>query len=577
MAKIGLAVENYLKEIDEIRSTGGGVDETSYYTPFCNLINTIGETLKPNIKCISQLRNTGAGNPDFGIFTSNQFEKKNGGKPIIGQLPERGAIEAKPTNDDSWLTAEGKQISKYWQRYGQVLVTNYRDFVFVGKDWDGQAVKLETFRLAENEKEFWQLTKHPRKTAEEKGKLLIEYLQRVIQYSAALKNPKDLAWFLASYARDARTRIEAAADLPGLSMLRKGLEDALGLKFTGKDGEHFFRATLIQTLFYGIFSSWVLWSRNNKSVKAGKFNWHEAAWDLHVPMIASLFEQIATPQKLKPLGIDEVLDWAGMVLNRVDRQEFFQHFEEEHAIQYFYEPFLEAYDPELRKELGVWYTPPEIVRYQVERIDTVLREELDIADGLADDNVYILDPCCGTGTYLLEVLKKIHNILNQKGAGALTAQKLKKAAINRVFGFEILPAPFVISHLQLGLLLREFGTPLSDKKNERASVYLTNALTGWEPPKKPKDKLPFPELQEEKDAAEKIKQQAPILVILGNPPYNAFAGISPEEEGDLVDAYKKGLNKPIKDGGWGIKKFNLDDLYIRFFRIAERRIVKKRI
>lgn len=574
MAKIDLAVENYLKEMEEIRSTGGGTKETSYYTPLCNLLNDIGQSLKPKIKCISILKNLGAGNPDFGLFTSNQFRKNKDIEPLSGQLPERGAIEAKPTDDDSWVTAEGKQVSKYWERYGQVLVTNYRDFVFVGKDWDGQAVKLETFRFAESEKEFWQLTKHPRKTSEEKGGQFVEYLLRVMQYSAALKNPKDLAWFLASYARESRARIEAAADLPGLSILRKGLEDALGLKFTGKDGEHFFRATLIQTLFYGIFSSWVLWSRKNKSVKAGKFNWHEAAWDLHVPMIASLFEQIATPNKLKPLGIDEVLDWAGMVLNRVDRQEFFKHFEEEHAIQYFYEPFLEAYDPELRKELGVWYTPPEIVRYQVQRIDTVLREELDIADGLADENVYVLDPCCGTGTYLIEVLKKIHIILEQKGGGALTAQQLKKAAINRVFGFEILPAPFVISHLQLGLLLREFGTPLSDEKNERAGVYLTNALTGWEPLEKPKDALPFPALQEEKDAAEKIKQQVPILVILGNPPYNTFAGISPEEEGDLVEAYKEGLNKPIKDGGWGIKKFNLDDLYIRFFRIAERRIVK---
>ncbi|NQT02629.1 MAG: DNA methyltransferase, partial [Planctomycetes bacterium] len=125
-------------------------------------------------------------------------------------------------------------------------------------------------------------------------------------------------------------------------------------------------------------------------------------------------------------------------------------------------------------------------------------------------------------------------------------------------------------------------------------VYLTNALTGWEPEKKPKDRLPFPELQEEHDAAEKVKCEVPILVILGNPPYNAFAGTSPNEEEGMVEEYKgiyyeqktskRGgpgkqikhyrLNDPESKGGWGIKKFNLDDLYIRFFRIAERRIVK---
>jgi len=566
-------LEQYLKEMYDIRSTGGGVDEQSYYPPFCTLLNEIGKKLTPKVKCVNILKNTGAGNPDFGLFTASQFKGKDI-DPLPGQIPERGVIEAKPTNDDSWIRADGEQITKYWKRYNQVLVINYRDFVFVGTDDSGKAQKLEPFQLAESEEAFWDLARHPRKASKEQGQRFIEYLLRVMQYSAALKNPKDLAWFLASYAREARMRIEGAGDLPGLAMLRKGLEDALGLKFEEDKGEHFFRSTLIQTLFYGIFSSWVLWARNNKIAKDEKFDWRTAAWNLHVPMIAGLFEQIATPQKLKPLGIDEVLDWTGRVLNRVYRREFFRQFEEEHAVQYFYEPFLEAYDPVLRKELGVWYTPPEIVKYQVERIDTVLREELKIADGLADGKVYVLDPCCGTGAYLVETLKKIHQTLKSKGADALTVQQLKKAAMGRVFGFEILPAPFVISHLQIGLLLRQLGAPFSDKRNERAAIYLTNALTGWEPPKEPKTKLLFPEMQEEKEAAERVKRETPILVILGNPPYNAFAGTSPEEEGGLVDAYKEGLNKPTKDGGWGIKKFNLDDLYIRFFRIAERRIVK---
>lgn len=565
-------LEQYLKEMYDIRSTGSGVKETSYYQPLCTLLNEIGKGLNPKVKCISQLKNSGAGNPDFGLFTAGQFKKGKDAEPAAGQMPERGVIEAKPTNDDSWLRADGEQVTRYWQRYSQVLVTNYRDFVFVGTDEGGKAQKLETFRLADSEEAFWDLARHPRKAGKEQGQRFVEYLSRVMLYSAALKNPADLAWFLGSYAREARMRIEEVKELPGLALLRRALEEALGMKFAEDKGEHFFRSTLIQTLFYGIFSSWVLWDRNHKG-KHETFNWHEAAWNLHVPMIASLFEQIATPKQLKPLGIDEVLDWTGKVLNRVDRREFFRQFEE-HAVQYFYEPFLEAYDPELRKELGVWYTPPEIVKYQVERIDTVLREELEIADGLADDKVVVLDPCCGTGAYLVETLKKIHQTLEGKGADALTVQQLKQAAMGRVFGFEIMPAPFVISHLQIGLLLRQLEAPFSDQRNERAGVYLTNALTGWEPPKEPKNHLPFPELQEEKDAAEKVKRDTPILVILGNPPYNAFAGTSPEEEGGLVDAYKEGLNKPVKDGGWGIKKFNLDDLYIRFFRIAERRIVK---
>ncbi len=187
-----------------------------------------------------------------------------------------------------------------------------------------------------------------------------------------------------------------------------------------------------------------------------------------------------------------------------------------------------------------------------------------------DPRVIVLDPCCGTGAYLVETIRRIHEILAEKGEGALAAQDLKRAAMERVFGFEILPAPFVISHLQLGLLLQNYGAPFSEDRHERAGVYLTNSLTGWEPPKEEvKTKFLFPELAEEKNAADRVKREAKILVILGNPPYNAFAGISPEEEQGLVEPYKKGL---ISE--WGIKKFNLDDLYVRFFRLAEKRITE---
>ena len=214
----------------------------------------------------------------------------------------------------------------------------------------------------------------------------------------------------------------------------------------------------------------------------------------------------------------------------MDRAAFFAKFEEEHAVQYFYEPFLQAYDPELRKQLGVWYTPPEIIRYMVARVDTVLREELGVADGLADPDVYILDPCCGTGGFLVATLAHIAETLVANGEEGLLAAKLKQAATQRVFGFEILPAPLVIAHMQIGLALSRRGAPLAE--DERAGVYLTNALTGWEPPDAQKEKalqqllIPFPELAHERDAAREVKRHGKILVVLGNPPYNGFAGVA---------------------------------------------------
>src|SRR5436190_13737040 len=109
-------------------------------------------------------------------------------------------------------------------------------------------------------------------------------------------------------------------------------------------------------------------------------------------MIRVLFAQLATPMALNPLGLVEIVDWTADALNRVDRPTFFENLEAGDAVQYFYEPFLERFDPELRKQLGVWYTPREIVRYMVERIDVVLRTRLGISDGFADPRVFVLDP-----------------------------------------------------------------------------------------------------------------------------------------------------------------------------------------
>lgn len=566
-------IEQYLAGMGIIRGTRANVPETSFYPALEKLLSGIGKSLSPKVHCIVNPANQGAGIPDGGLFTADQIRNlrniPTNTNPFLVQTPARGVIEAKPLCEDVIGTAAGEQVERYRNKYGLVLVTNFRAFALVGSDTSGKPKVLETFALAETEDEFWRLAAHPRKTAAERGERLLEYLKRALMHNAPLVAPRDVASILASYAHDARLRIEKA-DIPALKSLRQALEEALGLRFEGEKGEHFFRSTLVQTLFYGIFSAWVLWSRQQGSA-SGRFDWHTAFWQLRVPILRDLFVQVADRNRLGALGLVEVLDWSAAALNRVDRAEFFKSFDEGHAVQYFYEPFLHAYDPKLRKQLGVWYTPEEIVRYQVERVDAVLRSELGLADGLADPKVVVLDPCCGTGAYLREVLRRIAATLKDKGGDALVAQDLKKAALERVFGFEILPAPFVVAHLQLGLELENLGAPLGDGGDpaERAGVFLTNALTGWEPPREKQKEIPFAGFQEEREAAGRVKQEKPILVILGNPPYNAFAGVSPDEEQGLVEPYKDGL---ISE--WGIKKFNLDDLYIRFFRLAEKRIAE---
>ena len=460
-----------------------------------------------------------------------------------------------------------------------MLVTNARDFVLVGENADGKPSTLETLRLAGSEDEFLRRLEKPSAFARDAGASLGEYLARALSHRAALTEPKDLAWLLASYARDGLARVEAAGGAPQFATVRSALEDALGIRFEGERGQRFFRSTLVQTLFYGIFSAWVLWARTEAarsepgplftgSADAGRFRWREAVWHLRAPVLRALFRQIADPGHLQPLGLVEVLNWTATALDRVDRTAFFARFNEGEAVPYFYEPFLEAFDPDLRKQLGVWYTPSEVVRYMVARVDRALRDDLGIADGLAAENVYVLDPCCGTGAYLAEVLRRIAANLDGRGLGALVGSRVKQAAMERgvrlrdhAGAFRRRPSSGWASPCRTST--RHWPTT---GRSVPAST-LTNALTGWEP--RTNKPLPFPELEEERDRAERVKQERPILVILGNPPYNGFAGMAVDEERELSDAYRttKRVRPPEGQG--------LNDLYIRFFRMAERRIAER--
>ncbi len=188
----------------------------------------------------------------------------------------------------------------------------------------------------------------------------------------------------------------------------------------------------------------------------------------------------------------------------------------------------------------------------------------------------VLDPCCGTGSYLVSVLNRIARTLREEGDDALVGSLVKEAAIRRVHGFEILPAPFVVAHLQLALMLEALGAPLGEEgpatwqRAEWPSIRLTNALTGWNADDDSTGYLALPDLQNEMDAARKVKRDDEILVVIGNPPYNGFAGIGEaDEERALTQAYRQVRRVRAPEGQ------GLNDLYIRFFRIAERRIAEQ--
>ena len=547
------------------RSFGAHTAETTFYTPLSNLINTVGEALKPRVVFVAHPGSRDGNLPDGGLFPVTNRRQT---EPLPNQRPERGAVEIKPPGESLATLAQSEQVRRYLREYGLCLITNYHQFQLVELR-QGRPSVMESYDLTRTADDLWTLPITA--LAKRHAETLPDFLARVLTRKVPLEKPKDVAELLASYAREARER---AAEHPVVAFagVKSALQESLGITFEGEKGEHFFRSTLIQTLFYGIFSAWILWRRSpDYSAHNGNFNWRLSAEYLRVAVLRTLFHAVAEPGALNSVQITEVLDHATDALNRVQR-DFFTTFREEDAVQYFYEPFLEAFDPELRKELGVWYTPREIVRYMVERVDHLLRTELHEPLGLASPNVQVLDPCCGTGAYLVEVLHRIGRTLRAQAGDddALIGADLRRAATTRIFGFEIMPAPFVIAHLQIAQLLEDARASLA--ATQRAQVFLTNALTGWVPARHPQSTFGFPAFTAERDAAEAVKQADTILVILGNPPYNGYAGIAKiEEERGLTTAYASAVANFPEPQGQG-----LNDLYIRFFRIAERRIAQNR-
>lgn len=543
-------------------SFGAHTAETTFYTPLSNLLNNVGEGLKPRVVFVAHPGSRGAGLPDGGLFPVTNRRQT---EPLPNQRPERGAVEIKPPGEALATLAQSEQVRRYLREYGLCLITNYHQFQLVELR-HGHPSVMESYDLTRSADDLWNLPITA--LAKRHAETLPDFLARVLTRKVPLEKPKDIAELLASYAREARER---AAEHPIVAFdgVKSALQESLGITFEGEKGEHFFRSTLIQTLFYGIFSAWILWRRSpDYSAHNGIFNWRLSAEYLRVAVLRTLFHAVAEPGALNSVQITEILDHATDALNRV-QPDFFTTFREEDAVQYFYEPFLEAFDPELRKELGVWYTPREIVRYMVERVDHLLRTELHEPLGLASTNVQVLDPCCGTGAYLVEVLHRIERTLRQQAGedDALVGADLRRAATTRIFGFEIMPAPFVIAHLQIAQLLEDSRASLA--ATQRAQVFLTNALTGWVPARHPQSTFGFPAFTAERDAAEAVKQADTILVILGNPPYNGYAGIAKiEEERGLTHAYRTPMPGLAAPQGQG-----LNDLYVRFFRIAERRIV----
>lgn len=241
---------------------------------------------------------------------------------------------------------------------------------------------------------------------------------------------------------------------------------------------------------------------------------------------------------------------------------------------HFYEDFLAEYDPDLRKDAGAYYTPVEVVQAQVRIADTLLRERMNRPYGLASGGVNVLDPAVGTGTYLLGIAEHaLESVRVQEGEGAVAARAGLLA--NNLYGFEIMVGPYAVAALRLTRLLQQAGT---DLPGDGVQIMLNNTLES------PHEKIPelplmYRPIGLEHKRAKRVKETVPILLCIGNPPYDRHIAATRDNRamtGGWVRWGEDGAGHPILDdfidpvkaAGKGGDLKNLYNLYVYFWRWA---------
>ena len=517
-----------------------------------NLLNALAANGNSNVTVIHEPKRdkTRLGAPDFKIKLH---------EAILGYL------ETKPIGDDLDAILQSDQIAKYKRLSGNLILTDYLEWIWLR---DGEIIQRETLCYPSDAGNR-RARLDPDKAAKV-AKLITGFLSVP---PAKLSNTNTLSRTLAVRCHDLRDFL-----LEELERQEKEHQEGrlYGLYVVFKE-EVFqelalkeFADAFAQTLGYGLFlaklnagETTAVTLVNAKRYIPTNFALLRELVDFLDELdqdeyrgIRWLVEEILSIMNTLDLtAIHEDLAFSkrsGQLPPTTDEQQLFA----KDPYVYFYEDFLKAYDKDTRKGRGVYYTPPPVVNFIVRAVNDILKDTFGIADGLADrKRVTVLDFATGTGTFLLEIL---HHIFETTSEGTRNLI-VKEHVLKNLYGFEYLIAPYTVAHLKLSQFLHDKGYAM--QAGERLNIYLTNTLE----PIEPQRNLLLPALSREVEAAQKIKDK-PVLVITGNPPYNAKSRNKGKWITDLLkDAYFKVDGKKLEERN----PKNLLDDYVKFIRFAQ--------
>ena len=531
-------IKNYLKEIDKLKSDIS--NEHTYRTPLENMLKNFAVKLYPN-SSISIQQEVSA---DSGVFPD--FTAMDEDKGIIG------FIECKDIGFDLHKAIEGggnfniykEQLLKYLNKHNNLIYTDYINFIYLTLDKNQIKIKNEVCL--------------------NKGKNADKIFENIIEdfLSYKIKEIDKKDYFLSSLARKTNMlKIYIELELENkesyLKQHIKGLfENTIFNDLSDKDfADAFSQIISFSLLFYRL--------NKRKNVDLNSFN--------DMPEYIPIFREFLSRIDFNSLNenIIYVINLIIKSINSYDEKIFYDKLsykdkhdtDKEDPFIYAYEYFLKEFDSKTRNARGVFYTPIEAVRYIIKSIDEILKDKLNIADGIYGEEVHILDFAAGTGTFMLGAIERAFENAKKNGISGIWENIVSDFILKRLYGFEFLIVPYVLAHFRIHEYLKDLHYDY--KKEERLQLYLTNTLDN----SAGGQVKMFPQMQAESDNAYKIKNEEPILVIMGNPPYNSKSEKINRKDWIMnkLKDYKENLNE---------KNINLEDDYIKFIRFAHWKMEK---
>ncbi|MCY3936268.1 MAG: N-6 DNA methylase [Chloroflexi bacterium] len=519
----------YYRNLEEMVNSGSAT-ELSYRSALEELLRE----LDPAISVINEPKQQDFGAPDIVI--------QREGMPL-------GYIECKDLHVSLAEAAQSEQLGRYRKACDNLILTNYLEFRwFRGGEWQ-ESLSFATFREGRLHNRYHRNAK------------LRFFLERFLRSSPQdIRSPDELAQVMATLTREIAHQIHAILDEPQRKTFLWKHKHDLEQELLPALSNAAFADMYAQTIAYALFAA----RMELEQLPAAEFT--TGTVFTHMPSTNPFLHRefghiLQYLERDVKWAVDQLTTRLGHTQIGEVMRDFRSGTEQRDAVVHFYEDFLATHDPALREQRGVYFTPEPVVGYIVRSVDALLRSHFGRRDGLADRDVHILDPAAGTGSFLLRVLEQIYETMaSQRGTWP---DYVRRQVLPRLYGFELLMAPYTLAHMRLALYLKKTNFQLGE--DDRLGIYLTNTL---DPGRKVQQEMWDDYIATEAQAAAAVKNEKPIMVVLGNPPYSGHSANKGAWIRELLRDYYfvDGLPLGEKNPKW------LQDDYVKFLRFGQWRI-----